>query len=330
MMRYEDGWWPNALALAYVLGAYLGGVGLIVADSFLANVTGVLLLAHALVIAAYLIHECIHNTLFTHNEHNARLGTTLSWLTGSCYSPYEVLRHKHFRHHIERADVVAFDYRPRFARHPRILRVVLQLEWLYVPALEVCMHALATARPFRSQDRIAQWRVLAILLVRVGLFAALAWYSPAALLRYALAYLLFLTVMRFMDAFQHTYDVFETLDQARGPDAARFDRVYEQRNTFSNLLSARHPWLNLLTLNFAYHNAHHAHPASPWYRLPALHRALYGNDDKQVLPFGTLVRMYHRYRVARVLNTDPPDSGVAERRGAGFVGVDGVSFLVPI
>jgi fatty acid desaturase len=133
--------------------------------------------------------------------------------------------------------------------------------------------------------------------------------------------------MRFMDTHQHTYEIFETLEGARGPEAKRFDAAFEQRNTYSNLVSRRHPWLNLLVLNFGYHNAHHARPTAPWYRLPALHRELYGDDIGPVLPFGNLLRAYHRYRVPRMLNADPSDLDVRRDGGAGFIGVDGVSFL---
>ena len=31
------------------------------------------------------------------------------------------------------------------------------------------------------------------------------------------------------------------------------DRDYGQCNTYSNVISVNHPWLNLLTLNFGYH-----------------------------------------------------------------------------
>jgi len=60
--------------------------------------------------------------------------------------------------------------------------------------------------------------------------------------------------MRFFDVHQHTYEAWETLERARTVEVARFDRDYEQRNTFSNLLSVRHRRLNLLVLNFSYHN----------------------------------------------------------------------------
>jgi fatty acid desaturase len=167
------------------------------------------------------------------------------------------------------------------------------------------MHALVIILPFRlvaRRDRRA--RVLGVLAVRAVLFALLALASIKALLLYVLAYMLFLHVMRFMDVHQHTYEVWETLERPRGPQDDRFDRDYEHHNTYSNLISVRHPWLNLLVLNFGYHNAHHVRPTAPWYRLPRLHAELF---------------------VARVLNGDPPGMDVGD--GRDFIGVVGVSFL---
>ncbi|MGA7800368.1 MAG: fatty acid desaturase [Gammaproteobacteria bacterium] len=327
-MRQPDGYWPHLAALAYGVLGYGAGVALITAHAPVLNGLGVLVLAHALVICAYLVHECAHNTVFRDNTHNARLGQALNWVTGACYGDYQAIRHKHFRHHVDRADVVAFDYRPLLARHPRALRVMLALEWAYIPVLDLLMHALVLVLPFTLASRSgARRRVLRAVLVRVALFAAMGVYAPKALALYALAYLLFLHVLRFMDAFQHTYELFETLERERGPEAQRFDRDYEHDNTFSNPISLRHPWLNLLTLNFGYHNAHHARPTAPWYRLPALHWELYGDDDGQVLPFRNQLRAYHRYRVARVLNGVDTDIGAGPDRGLAFVGVVGVSFL---
>jgi len=97
-MRWEDGWLPNAMALAYALGAYALGLWACTAPAWWLNALGVLLTAHALVIAAYLIHECAHNTIFADNRWNAALGEVLLWLTGAGYGRYEDIRHKHFRH----------------------------------------------------------------------------------------------------------------------------------------------------------------------------------------------------------------------------------------
>jgi len=328
VMKYADGLWPNLLALLYILLTYSVGILLITNDHLLLNLVGSLLLAHSMVIAAYMVHECAHNTVFSSNSANAKLGGLLNWLTGACYGDYEDIRNKHFRHHIDRADVVAFDYRPRFAPHPFFMKVMKVLEWFYIPAVEIVMHLLVLIVPFilpgRRQRRS---RVIWVLVIRLSVFAVLVWYAPKVALFYPLAYLIFMTVMRFMDTHQHTYELFETLEKERGDEVKQFDRAFEHRNTFSNLFSVNYPWLNLLVLNFGYHNAHHLKPVTPWYRLPSLHRESFGDDCVQVLPIGHLLSAFHRHRVPRMLNADPIDGGVAENRGVNFIGVDGVSFL---
>ncbi|MEJ2560115.1 MAG: fatty acid desaturase, partial [Anaerolineae bacterium] len=108
-LRYKDGLWPHGLALGYGVLGFGYGLALSAAPAVLANLLGIVLLSHAMVISAYLIHECAHNTVFAANRHNALLGACLSWITGSCYARFEDLRRKHFRHHVERADVIRFD-----------------------------------------------------------------------------------------------------------------------------------------------------------------------------------------------------------------------------
>ena len=326
-LRYEDGFWPNLWALLYVLCGYLAGWGLFFSDSVFLYPVGVLLLAHSMVIAAYLLHECSHGTLFKDNQWNANLGRVLMWFTGACYGTYEEIRHKHFRHHVDKADVVAFDYRSRLARYPILVKVMHVLEWLYIPALEIMMHLLIIILPFTMENRRHKRKlVITVLVVRASVFATIFYFQPIAVLLYVIAYLIFLTVLRFMDVHQHTYEIFETLDQERDASARKFDRAYEQRNTFSNLISQRYPWLNLLVLNFGYHNAHHKKPTIPWYRLPDLHQQLYADDQQQIFPFINLLKSYHQYRIPRMLNADEGDIEMLDN-GRRFVGVDGVSFL---
>jgi hypothetical protein len=50
---------------------YLGGFVLMAATPWWANAAGALLTAHAMLIAAYLIHEATHYTLFARAEHTA-------------------------------------------------------------------------------------------------------------------------------------------------------------------------------------------------------------------------------------------------------------------
>jgi fatty acid desaturase len=330
-LRHKDGLWPHALALAYGVFGYACGLALMALPDSVANLFGVLLPAHAMVISAYLIHECAHNTVFAANVHNARLGACLGWITGSCYARYADLRRKHFRHHVERADVISFDYRRRIPAHPLLAKLIAALEWAYVPAVEIMLHALVVLLPFTdAYYRPRRKRVLSALAIRAALFAALGWVSPRILLLYPVAYMLFLVVLRFMDANQHTYDLVETHDDAPLPGGELRDHEYEYRHTYSNPISMRFPLLNLLTLNFAHHNAHHERPTVPWYRLPALHRELYGDDRTHVLPFRELIHAYHKYRVARAFRPLATDMTTHVDHGPDLRGIDGISFLVPV
>ena len=137
--------------------------------------------------------------------------------------------------------------------------------------------------------------------------------------------------MNFFDAFHHTFDQYVLpSDEAPVPMEGK-DRVYEQANTYSNVISTRHPWLNLLTLNFGYHNAHHERASVPWYRLPQLHRELYGDATPQLLPLRDLLRTFHVNRLRRI---QPGDYGVVHPAGPGraddMVGAHAVSFLTVV
>jgi fatty acid desaturase len=161
---------------------------------------------------------------------------------------------------------------------------------------------------------------------------ALLVFFPRVAVLYAVAYLLMMHVLRFMDALQHDYPYHTTLfDYAQPPHKG--DVAWEQAHTFSVPISLRLPWLNWLTLNFGYHNAHHFDMHVPWYRLPALHAQLTGNDPAQVIPFGSQLRLYHNNRVLRVCNPQPADypQGAAylqsARAGTGPIGGNAASFL---
>jgi fatty acid desaturase len=333
LLRDPNGIWPNALAIAYAVFGYALGVTLLIADQSWLNVIGVLLAAHAMVISAYLIHEFAHRSIFKSATLNRRFGQLMTWINGSCYADFDGLAQKHLRHHADRADVMTFDYRAFLHAHPWLCRSVLALEWLYVPAVEIVMHGFVIALPFHApqpRHRAQRGRVLRILLLRGALFALLAYAAPRALSLYLLAWLLCLTVLRFMDAFQHTYRFYPLLAQDRAPDSATRDKAYEQHNTYSNLISVRHPWLNLLTLNFPYHNAHHERTSVPWYRLPALHAELYGDACAQVLPARALFASFHRNRVRRVLDEDYGAVDTQQGNVDAFVGALGVSFLTAV
>jgi fatty acid desaturase len=331
LFRHEKGSLPNLLAICYTFAGWGAGVWLMTRPEWALNAAGVLLTAHALVYSGYLIHECEHSAIFTAGRANDRLGTVLCWLNGACLASYAGLKEKHLRHHADRLDVVTFDYRAVLSRAPKpVLWVVLALEWAYVPAVELLMRVLIIAAPFIDGTPESRPRMMGIATARLALLGGLALISVKAVVLYALAYLIFLNVLRFMDAFQHTYDVFPTRSLERAPADPKRSRQYEQENTYSNLISVGAPWLNLLTMNFAYHNAHHARPVAPWYQLPALHGSLFGEANRQVIPCSALIRNYHKHRVERVMATDYGTVAAEGNRANGFIGAVGVSFLTAV
>lgn len=334
LFRYADGPVPNSLAMTYSLLGYVLGIGLLFADSWLLKAAGTLLLGHAMIIGAYLMHEFAHGTIFSKPAHNARAGELFSWMTGGCYAGFQDLRHKHMRHHVDRADVLTFDSKvfikglPAWAR-----KIILALEWAYIPAVELLLHGYVILLPFldsSDKQRARRPVVAATLAIRVAAFALLGWLSPVALVLYAVAWLIMITVLRFTDAYQHTYDAFAVLEDGDIPADKLRDRAYEQQNTFSNLVSLRWPVLNLLVLNFTYHNAHHEKPVAPWYRLPALHAHLYSDGYRQVVPMKELIGSFHRYRLRRVTDDDYGHFGEGPKRAEGFYGAVGVSFLTAV
>lgn len=323
--------WPTFLAVFYTLLAWPTGIWMLTRPEAWLNVVGVLLAAHALVYSAYLIHDCIHHAIFASAIANDRLGVLMGWVNGASVANYQRLKKKHLRHHTDRLDVVTFDYRAALRRSPNWLRRgALALEWAYIPAVELMMRGMIVGTPFSTGTAADKTRVIAVSAVRLAFFITLAFVSLKAVLLYALAYVIFLTVLRFMDAFQHTYEVSASYSLDAAAIDPKRDLRYEYENTYSNLVAERHWWLNLLVLNFPYHNAHHVRPSVPWYRLRALHRSLYGEKDQQVIPCRALIASYHRHRVSRVLSDNYGSVSMSGDRAGAFLGAVGVSFLTAV
>jgi fatty acid desaturase len=320
----------NSFVLVWTCTHWVGSFALMAAPCWVLNGIGVLLCAHSMVLAAYLVHEAAHNTLFATVAGNVVMGETMNFIAGSSYASFERIRHMHIRHHVDRADLTCFDFKGLMQRRPWVCRLLQVLEWSYFPATELLMHGQVIVRPFvvRSQ-RPHRARVLVMLLLRVTLLAVLGLWSVKALLLYFFAAGVQLHVLNFFDAFHHTFEQYFVAPDEALPMSGR-DRTYELTNTYSNIVSRRYSWLNLLILNFGYHNAHHHRASVPWYRLPALHQDLYADRRDAVLPLRQLVRTWHRNRVRRVFSDDYG----APSRGPGgadrFVGAHGVSFLTVI
>lgn len=333
LFRHAEGVWPNTAALAITVLGWPAGIALLGQAHWALNVLGVLLVVLTLTWSAYFIHEFAHQAIFRTPQANERWGVFMSWINGACYASFADLRRKHMRHHVERADVITFDLQGFLRSHAGVRRVVLALEWLYIPAVEFVMRGFVIALPFlgdRKKD--ARGHVIGVAIVRLSAWALLAWWSPKAFALYLLAYLLFVHLLRFADCFQHTYDAYPILDETPIPQDKLRDRAYEQANTYSDVVGIDATWMNLIWLNFGFHNAHHERPVAPWYTLPRLHRELYADRSPQVVTVGELLRAYHRHRVTRVLaeNYGELKAPGTPHRADGFIGAVGVSFLTAV
>lgn len=322
----QPDYWLNGAALGYVIVGYCIAIVCISRPFGLINILGVLLLTHTLVWAAYFVHEFIHGTIFRSPKLNGLGGQVMLFLTGSCYCRYLPLARYHLAHHKNRADFSAFSMGDFLRSLPApLLKLVQLLEWLYVPVINLMLRWFCALSPFLGETRKNdRWRNGSLLLARGSLFTALAWYSWRALILYFIAYLCFLNILRFMDCFQHTYTVVQL-----GQPMPKYSPGYEERNTYSNIVLGRWHWLNLLFLNFGYHNAHHRVIHCPWYRLPQLDAELYADTPQQKVSLGSLVRNYHQFRMQRLFGeksdvVETPDGLNFES----FYGDIGVSFLV--
>jgi fatty acid desaturase len=322
---------PDLLALLVTVAAWLGSFPLMAQPGLLLELTGVWLCAHAIVLAAYLVHEAAHQSLFASPRANHWVGEVMNFVAGTPYASFERIRHMHIRHHVERADLTCFDPKELIRRHPMLRKVLEALEWAYLPGVEVLMRLQLICRPVwvPSQRRYLP-RAAGMLLLRAGLLVLLGLYSVKAVLLYGVAVLLQMRVLNFFDAFHHTFEQYRVLPEEPIPLNGR-TRAYEQANTYSNLVSTRAPWLNLLVLNFVYHNAHHHRPSMPWWRLPAVHRSLYGDHNTPaLLTARNLIATWHRNRVRRVFADDYGTVGEGLRRGDTFIGAHGASFLTVV
>lgn len=347
--RDPRGVWHTALVVIYAAAAVGWGLSCFCSTHSLTPslaIAAVLAVAHGRSVAAYMVHECAHSSVFVHAEYNSLLGVIMLWLCGSPYVDFEHCKRIHMAHHKDRGDTVSFDYRAELRTLPQpCLSAILALEYCFVPIVEFLIHLRAglaplglyplapkEATPLRIRLTAlagvcavgALWAVL----FRGGGVRALALHSVATALTHK-----FLSAH---DAFQHTYEVIADADYATKYTHGPGERTaqYEESNTYSNLISTRAPLLNLLSLNFGYHNAHHSQPMVPWYKLPALHKKLYGArqySHPQVLPFRELAATWLHNRVRRVLDEDyghvAEGDAWSPGRANAFVGSLGVSFI---
>lgn len=324
--RYSDGAWLNSILLVYVtavavLGIYVAAQSTVSVVGALLFFVGAILVCHALVLAAYFAHECMHNSIFKSTRTNDRFGSSLCFFVGASFYPYARLKDKHMRHHSERRDVLTIDLRNHLAKHQIQSKVVSGLQWFHLPAAELYSAILGVTAPFFINElKIYRSRIILVLICYSAAFVLLSLVSLGASLAYLFGMFVCYAILGFMDTFQHTYEIKLSLNAKK--EKADKNRVYEEENTYSNILSTRFPFLNLLVLNFCYHNIHHQKSGEPWYRLPKLHQAQYGGACPQEVSLGSQLKNFHKFRIERLKLAQSADSK--------SIGASGVSFLVGV
>jgi fatty acid desaturase len=291
----------NAIALTYTLAGYISGIALLFAANIWLNGLGIFLVTHTLVLSAYFAHEFMHGTIFDRMKPNMAWGRVMQWMHGTSYFPFRKLAQYHIDHHIEGVDFYSFDRTALLQSLPTLIQqLVVAMEWLYFPATFLLSQLQAISAPFWQTDRQSErLRISLVFGSRCLIFAALGWFSAKALLLYFFSYIGMINIVRLMDCLQHTYVAYPA-----GTAIAKKDSAHEQANTFSTPVSRRYPWLNLLLLNFGYHNAHHAVMKCPWYNLPELDRAIAQQQLIYHLSLFQVLANYHRFRVQRVFSKD--------------------------
>ncbi len=317
----------NIAAITYVFFLYILGIACIASPLWQLNITGVLFITHSLVISTSLTHEFIHGNIFKSRELNAWWGKVMTHINGACYTPWEIMIIHHFNHHLKHVDVIRFNVNKHVNQETSSwLRWIYYVaEWLYFPLIEFELRWRTIFDPLVTENKKSLlWRTISIALLRVSAFYLLAMISWRAIPLYFIAYISFVNLERFTDGFQHTYEYV-----ILGDKFPILDREYEQKNTFSNLTSTKYPWLNLLFLNFGYHNAHHHNMSCPWHDLPALHTKLYGSSTSNVLPFKQLVINYHRFRLDRLFSEQGGFDDDGNLNLDNFTGAIATSLLIP-
>jgi fatty acid desaturase len=297
----------SVLALAAIALLMAGGWHLILHPGWSAEL-GVLMLAEAMILSGYLAHDCAHLSAFKNRAANNIIGELLSCVSGNGVFSFQDYRLDHLRHHAEQRDLAGLDLRHLLACLPGIARsALLKLEALYIPAVFFLVR-FANIRELLATPGVARVRAGFAVIVYLSIYALLWRINPVSLGLYAVAVVIRIHCVRFVDAFQHTYGEQPPRHDARGQRWA-----YDQAHTFSFPVCNAVPALNLLLLNFGYHNAHHAVPGCPWYLLPRLDAMLHRlgaapagppqrGYRRHRLGLRTLWRAYHAGRVARASN----------------------------
>jgi fatty acid desaturase len=316
----------NFFVIVYTCVGYTTAIICLILPYIWLNLLGLMLLTHSLLYSGYLSHEFMHGNIFKSRRWNTVFGNVMLWLNGGCYNNFRDLTLQHLAHHRDRADILTFNSIDELENQPRLIRqTILGLEWIYFPIIGFWSRWHSILSPWWNPERRErQFSTILIILIRGSLFIGLGIVSSKALGLYFFSYIGVITIMRWADAFQHTYEGFSL-----GTSLPKRDRAHEEANTFSTLLSRRYPWLNLLLLNFGYHCAHHAVMKCPWHSLQDLDQQLYQDKEIRYVSLWQQLKNYHQFRVTRFIKGQGEAfDGLGNPTPDKFYGAHDVSFLM--
>lgn len=301
---------PNAILVPSIFLFYGIGIYLSISREHIWTLPlSTIMLSVALLWAWYLSHDCAHLSVLKTKKANDFLGEILSLISGVSYSEFSAYRNDHFRHHSEKIDLVGLDIKKCFKRMGKVTRrALIFLESIYIPVFFFFIKYASIGEIVRHDAKAKKLRVLASLVVSWSFYITLFCISKFALIPFFFAICIRINVVRFVDAFQHSYNQIDPISR----NTNTRDRDYEFANTFSVPVAKRFCWLNLIILNFGFHGAHYVAPICPWYLLPKLNNLILKNlhsDQSQSgawREWGTsltaLTKNYHKYRIKRIFS----------------------------
>jgi len=299
---------PNAVLVPSIFLFY--GIGVLLSIQgvhFWTLTLSTVLLTVSLLWAWYLAHDCAHLSVSKNKVANDFLGEALSLINGLSYSEFRAYRNDHVRHHSEKIDLLGIDlkeYLRRIGKGAR--RTLVFLESIYVPVFFVVIKYVSIREIIRYDDLDKKLRALISVAASWTFYFVLVLISKFALIPFFCAICIRINVVRFVDAFQHSYN---QIDPSSKEPTSR-NREYEFANTFSVPVAKKFRWLNLIILNFGFHGAHHVAPTCPWYLLPKLNQVLLDSHPLSHVSSSSwrewnvsaiaLIRTYHKFRVKRI------------------------------
>jgi len=224
-----------------------------------------------------LMHECIHRTAFASRALNDAVAAVCSVVL---ILPREWFRHFHLTHHRHTQDS---DHDPELATpRPRSRRELL----LYLSGLPLYRAAIVTVlinALGRNGDSFvpqsARRQIAAEARWMIGLYGLFVWTMLSG--GHACLFSLWIGPMLLGQPFLRLYLLAEHAGCPTVPNV-----FFNTRTTFTTALVRRLAW------NMPFHTEHHALPAVPFHRLPALHELTRQHLQMTSNGYGRFVRAY--------------------------------------